>query len=878
MKETWKDYIAPGILASGLLMLLIGVTVFGSPAHERQINHSYMTTDDSTPSMVTSDEIIEDVVPPPAVVEEEKVPVVKEEASEPATRKARVKTPETRDSYELDDWDDGLYDLVKGKRESYDPDQVLKIIQEQTDLKESDGAFYYYAIAYLHDRFVRNSQTFRKSNYTRAVENYTKAIELDDSVALFHHFRGQVNYYYAMEEIAPEFYEKAIENYKAAAERDPKWPMPVDMQGWTAFRQGKDDEAIQFLEQALEIDPECLDALNCMIQICVKKSNDDPKNVDVIHKGLDTIKRLHTLLKEGKKFGNISYVPGYARQLVDKLAQVEKISPKTHPEYFRARDYLDFVALYLNSTHNYQEALALLEGNKWIGFDYENILFFFPNKPEFERKYLRAYWNFHLGACYYETGNYEKAFEAMTVHYENRRLEDGSMPSHSFVLSSNKTCRYYYFKSAIQLERFQEITDMAKSLNITKFNLVSSIWGEVVYSLFKTGKNEEAMKLIGSDVQDLVRLRGSIENKKIYGGIRDYYLEECYRNAISPSRDSNLWGSRIEQLFETDASLNEQNVQMLKSLAETFVERKDHALAIRFYERYVQYVPTDENALSSLLGEYKLGNIFNEKAFNMASQLVVMSPQNANYWIERACIAFKMSNHGKRSLAVYDLTRAIELLEANNATKDRLQTVYAKRAECYMRDGHQNYALEDYMKILDLVPSNVKPEEIRVETFEHEQGIDFFALIINCMDLSYHSPSSKDNIIKSCTELMQRGGDECLLLERRGQSYFKSGQYRKALDDFLIVLQFESSQKSSIPRERTLASIGQCYSNLHYLDQGIEYLTLAIEENPNNRNTYLARANVYTLKSIPTDEKQEYYRELAKQDKEKANELQKNQR
>jgi len=1077
MKETWKDYIAPGILASGLLMLLIGVAVFGSPANEWQINRSYMTTDDSTFMMMfSSDERVDVIILQPDVDEmpvkdadrlskpasancvdmcawnnklqpklnpmqscsPEEIPqlierftelkesdgafyyyalgyvavsfsrksnsfreenyryavanftkaierddavayyyhfrgqsqffygknthlsspldaaiddyktaaqldptwpmplsmqgwayvekqdrqeayrlfnealkldpihccedakndlrnlrtmlsgadwqeiaaevnvqttVVEENTSAQTstTQASRIKTPETRDSYELDGWDDGIYDLVKGKRDSYNPDQVLKIIQEQTDLKESDGAFYYYAIGYVHDRFMRNSQIFRKSNYTRAVENYTKAIELEDSVALFHHFRGQVNYYYALNENSPEYYEKAVENYKAAAERDPKWPMPIDMQGWTAFHQGKYDEAIQFLEQALEIDPECLDALNCTIHVYVRKTNKDPKDIDAIKKGLDTIKRLHTLLKEGKEFGNISYA-GYARQLIGKLKQVEDISPKTHPEYFDFYSCSDFAIQYLTKTQDYQEALALLEG---IDSNNESILFFPPSGPESEQKRLRANRNFHLGACYYETGNYEKAFESMTAYYMG--LTSGAS---SLFIPSGKSNEYYYFKSAVKTEHFQECVDMVERLELMDIKIkmrASGVLGEVIYSLFKTGKNEEAMKLIGSgtNVSELAQLRGDIRDKEIYEKICGCYFEECYRNAISSSNDSNTWMKKIEQLFEMGISLDNKKIEYLKLLAESSVRLSDRTQAIRFYERYVQYVPTDENALYSLLGAYEQGNVFNDKSFNVASQLIAIDPQNADYWIERAYIVFKISNRGKRNLAVYDMTRAIELLEANGAANDQLQTAYAKRAECHKRNDNSEFALEDCMKAITLAPANVKLKEIQVKTFEHEQGINIFDLTIGYITL-FSTRELNLFCVKCCTELLQRGGDECRLLEKRGTAYFYLSQFQKAIDDFLVVAQFAPTQGLNLPKEKVLYYIGQCYGRLKNFDQGIEYLTLSIEEKPDHWEAYNLRSDLYSNKaSRPnlTDEERAYYRELASQDRKKAEEL-----
>jgi Tfp pilus assembly protein PilF len=1082
MKETWKDYIAPGVLACGLLMLFIGVAVFGSPVHERQINRSYMTVDDSLAMMFSSDERVDVVILQPDVEEtppakntdrlgkpastncidmcawnnklkpnlrpmqscspeeipqlierftelkesdgavyfyalayvadhfsrisnvsreanyrfaianytkaierddtvshyyhfrgqthyfygknthlsqpldmaiadykkaatidpewamplvmqgwafvkkqdrreayrlfnealkldpihccndaknefqrlrttisgpawqdmaaeekiqvavvEEKTPVVEKAAS--ATQASRVKAPETRDSYELDGWDDGIYDLVKGKRDSYDPAQVLKIIQEQTDLKESDGAFYYYAIGHLHDSLMRNSKTFRKSNYVRAVENYTKAIELDDSVALFHHFRGQVNYYYALNENAPEYYEKAVENYKAAAKRDPKWPMPLDMQGWTAFYQGKYDEAIQFLEQALEIDPECLDALNCIIQVYAKKTDKNPKDIDAIKKGLAGIERLHTLLKEGKKFGNLSYVPGYARQLLGKLKLAENISPKTHPKYYDVRGCLDFVNQHFTQTRSYQEALALLEE---FDFESESILFF-PGTSKPEQKRLQANRNYYFGACYYETGDYEKAFEAMTACYAD--LTPNTLVF-SFLGGENN--QYYYFKSAVKLGRFQECVDMVERLNLANSNMrASGILGEVIYSLFKTGKSEEAMKLIGSgtNMSELARILVNAQDREIYEKVRDCYLEECCRRATSSSEDSNFWLKKAEQLFEMDAPLDDKKIQYLKSLAETLVEREDYVQAIRFYERYLQCVPADEAALYSLLGVCKLNHAYNEQSFNVASQLIAVAPKNADYWTERACIVFKSPTRKKTSLAIYDLTRAIELLEANGASNDRLQAAFAKRAECHKRDNKIEIALEDCMKIVALAPPNAKIEEIRVEAFEQGQEFDILTFAIDCM-IVYPSRKHSDAVAKYCTELIQRGGDECRLLEQRFNAYYRMGQLTKAIDDFLVLLQFAPSQDLTVSKEKILYYIGDCYGRLDNFDQGIEYLTLAIEENPNNGQAYGQRSHFYGRKAAQpflTKEEREHYQELARQDEEKAKELLKDQ-
>jgi len=780
----------------------------------------------------------------------------------------RIAVPETRNSYELDKWVDKINVIYRQENKDFNPENAVKLLAEKTDLKETDGAFYYFALGYLHDRMSRDSQLFRKSNYARAIENFTKAIELDDSVAIFYHFRGQVNYFYALYENAPEFYEKALDNYKIAEKRDPTWPMPVCLQGWVAFRKGNDEEAITQLERALEVDTECLDALKCLIEVSVKMSENNPKDAEIIKKGLAAIKRLHTLLKEGKTFGNISYVPGWSRLLIERLKQLEPVNEETNSEFLSRLDRLSFIYEAVRNKE-YVKALKKIDA---FDFSEENI-YYVTNVPV-----LQQNWTEQLAVCrticYYETGDYENALEYI-------KTSSFSL-SHSLSLNHPPLIEYYAEIHA-KLGLYEELLEWFSRTD-GSIRLGSFFDMHINYALFKTGQTEKACEMFATRwTQYDNRLMGTFVagfrgDEEIIGKLQDAYFQAVYEKAsqenAETARQPNSQTSRLNNWISRQRPKEMLSPDHYKKAGMLFERQENYRIAIPMYEICAYFEPTDESILLLLMKcQQKAEQLDN--AVRTASQLIAVAPNNAEYWLARANMTHLSRNFPPRVL--YDVTRAIELLEASGATKETLQRVYLQRAEL-LSQQEPLAALEDYMKVIEMAMPGTKLEEIRFETFEHPEGVAVFDLTLKMMQ---SVPRGHQKFVSICEQLLKKGGDERRLLVVRASLYSQLGQHAKAIDDYKVVVMFEPSENDTFSKSDAYARLGGCYHMTGKLDEAIENYSLALEENPRNQTAYQGRTTVYQTKSYQhglTEEQRNKFQELARQDNETRMELLQQQR
>jgi len=896
-KEHWQDYLIPFFWVAGLFMVMISVAVLGrlgAQLDSRIYVPPGMT--DVVMAGTTNDDIFVAIVErignnnPDPFGEEDGVaekdqsgkeadPDETPEEVKPASD--RVGVPETRNSYELDKWVDKINVIYRQENKDFNPENAAKLLAEKTDLKESDGAFYYFALGYLHDYMSRDSQLFRKSNYARTIENYTKAIELDDSVAIFYHFRGQVNYFYAQYENAPKFYEKALDNYKIAEKRDPTWPMPVDMQGWVAFKKGNYEEAIIQLERALEVDAECLDALNCMVQVYVRMSDNNPEDAEIIKKGLAAIKRLHTLLKEGKTFGNTTYVSGWAGHLAGRLIRLGVANIETHPEFFSRQEHLNRIieALRNKEYTKVLEKIDVLEA-------YHESIYFGPNYSSLypSSQSLAERLAVCRAVCYYETGDYENALKQIKTlpgPYTQYHFSGGyiNQPPHSPISE-------YYIKILTKLQRYDELLEWSsQESNLQGARNRMYVTMYINYALFKTGQTEKACKMFANYHQGgyaNLAVHGIKDDDGIFAKLQESYFpahfELASKESAETARQPNSQTNRLINWVNGRQQSERISPDQYKKVAELLVGQKNYQQAIPLYERYIHYAPNDETTLYAILGCYQLAEQYDANAVRIATQLIAIAPKNADYWLERAYMQHKFSRRGDQQQVLFDVTRAIELLEASGETGETLQRAYMQRAEL---QNDPITALKDCLKIIEMAPPGTKLEAIRGETFQYPEGISVFDLAMKAM------PSAlgidPDFVLSVCEQFLKKGGDERRLLGIRASLYTHLGQHAKAIDDYKVVVLFEPSENDTLSKSDAYGGLGDCYYRTRQFDEAIESFSLSLEENPRNWRTYECRAQAYQAKgSQPglTEEQRKEINELASQDQNTARELlnQQNQR
>ena len=824
----------------------------------------------------------------------------------------RIKKPETTDSRELDRWNEAFRDIVVSAG-FHRPDEVAELVTQWTGLTEEDGKFYHYVCGYVHDRMSRIWKEFRLSHYAKAVERFTKAIELDADVAVFYHFRGQVNYFFAENENLPEYYEKAMENYILAERCDPAWPMPVDMQGWVLMRQEKYDEAVTCFERAVAIDDDCFDAMSGMVQVIDKKMERDPKNIELIKQGLDWIERWHRIIVKRSNDQELPNGTALARKLITRWKNQEKISPVEYPKCF-TRDELA----------NRASALTLSEPEE-TAFLYDQILngevspyFYYEFKNPPERKFLTQYQEknayFNRAFAYFKIGDYEKALAASD---DFRKISDDINWSPSYAEAPN--IHFIHVKSLFGLKRYEEVIDYYASGKVTLDQLKQwgnshhPLYADIALAMSKAGQTEQMLDFVAHfekpnrDILGLITSQSRVTKEPLLKSFVHAYAEALYQKALYEDADhsQNLPQSTVKRLNDLLNLIKRYDDGLhpyYKKLGDMFFERKQYASAAVNYEQYLKYASHETDILEPLLQCYEtLRN--GKEAVCTATILIMLHPDNPDLWIRRARIHHKYPEReyqNRESLSINDMNRAIELLERNGETdKKRLAQAYVWRGEMLCNHQRFHHATADYMKAVELVAGTPLNEVLFENTGGDKTVFAYQLLLCNLLNYwNYPHPIEKP-IAELCTEFIKQGGDELFLVAARAE-FWKNAPL-KAIDDYLVVMEFSKADRygdvkdigyegfSKISKEHACKQLASCYyslstgnpNNKEYFDKAIGYCTQMIEKYPRNNNEdelpYSWCLMVYRAQveknDLLTDEERERYKKLQGENENKIQEI-----
>lgn len=927
MKETWKDYFAPGVLAVGLFSLLIGVAVFGSPTYEREANRSYVTEDTSSVRImsVSTDEswdeidfdarakeesvvasklrqqkeaekqflefqdeirtrreryaVTVEMAQTRETIDSRKPAIATERVSEDADQPhsmERLKACDSRAPISVEEWLGQLRRLMSCNKLSANPKNAPDLVERFTELKESDGAFYYFTVGAVHEQLFRTYRPFRLSNHAKAVEAYQKAINLEKDNAVFHYYLGQADYYLALREDTPLLYERAMTHCQTAESLSSHWVAPVVMQGRCSLALQNNREAIRHFDRAMKIDDQCIDAYLGNIEAWMKISDGDPKNPEPINKGLDNARRFRKVVRKTDRF----YLPDYYHQvntLINRLKEIETITIDTHPEYFANHELSGAAAVHA-AAGRYEEAIRLydvLVENDCIPGWIQN--FHFLPSTDLPRR-LRA-------DCLYHSGQYNKAVKDYELYFEQRK--DVARRTDSTILNaSDQITVVHYLKSLLKLAQFQKILDFANEYNIADQRHMHHKQCEILVciaiAMAKSGKTEEMDSFIRSQAAKLHSKSFvlSVNDDPVFEEFTAIYFDMLRRKAYGTNDSQAATQFTKTYLEHVDACVEKYSGYHVycRDAAELLAFRQNHAQAAEYYEKYLFYVPEDEQSLYALLGCYELAGK-NEDALRIISQLVAIKPDNADYWLERAQISVTVSPD--RNSAVQDLTKAIALLEGTPGNDTLLIKAYTWRALEYQRQNHYPNKLMDLKKALEITDRLKTPDFQLVDDILEQGKIDIIIeFITTCIGINAHA-----EIIERCDSLIEKGGDERILLTSRAGALQSIGQYEQALEDYFLVAGFPKTGKiptnflfkDKLKQEHLYHEIGRCYSSMKNYDKAVDYYTLAIEENPGEYWLYDSRAGAYNGIYIHTPghspEEKNNYQSLMKQDREKAKEL-----
>ena len=814
----------------------------------------------------------------------------------------RIKKPVTTESRELDRWNDAFREIVV-KAGQVRPEDVPERVMQWTGLTEDDGKFYHYVCGYVHDRMSRLWKDFRLSHYTQAVAHYTKAIEQDDSVAVFYHFRGQVNYFFAENENAPEYYEKAIEDYIAAERCDLAWPMPPNMQGWALFRLQKYGEAVTCFERAIAIDADCFDAMSGMVHVIDKKTELDPTNIEMLKQGLDWIERWHKVIITRNNDHELPNGTELARKLIARWKDQETISPMEYPKCFTRRELEDQILFPLSDEDGLIVYDWLMSGevSPYIYHDYKH-----STGSDFSSQTQEIRVLFKIATIHLRQGNYDKAL-AMIEAYQ--KIPDNDV---TVGYSDVPNIHHIHIKSLYCLGRYEDVIDYYTSGGVTLEQLIE--WGRsheplyayVALAMHKAGQTEQMLGFVANFEQpnrNIVELIVGDSRQKpdpIPELFIRTYLDALYQKAVDEDVDHtrNVPQSTIVRLcyllnrvIDYDSSYH----PFYKKLGDMFFECKQYASAAEHYEQYLKYASHDTDVLEPLLQCYEtLQNA--KEAVRVATILIMIHPDNPDHWIRRARLQHKYYDYShprSGSLSINDMERAIELLERDGETdKKRLAQAYLWRGDMLCFHDRSHHAAADYMKAVELT-AETPLDEVRFENAKGVKTVYAYRELLYRLLNSRNDPRAMETPVSElCTEFILQGGDELFLIASRAEARQWESELLKAIDDFLVVMEFSKAEKHTdvaaigypeiiwISREHACYQLANCYQSLSvskpknkdYFDKAIEYCTRLAEKYPGYRGlelpyswrSYLYRIQVEKNDQL-TDEERERYQLLSEE-------------
>ena len=791
----------------------------------------------------------------------------------------QIRKPTTTESRGLDRWNDAFRNIVEHLPVP-NPDEMPNLATQLTGLTESDGPLYYYVVAYLYDRFSRNSETFRKTNYTRAVENFTKAIEQNDSVAVFYHFRGQVNYFYALNESKPEFYEKAIEDYNAATKCDPNWAMPPNMHGWVLFQLQKYDEAAEQFERAVTIDEKCVDAMKGYAET-IYKVYDQSTSAEPIQKALDFIKKWHDLVRDDPD--NRVRVGFFDNSQIEKLIthlkyQFKRIDELTNPEYFSKHD----VFRAMNDAceqKRYDDAMRLSE--IIVSEEHRNVYSYWP---DFVRNFLQSRPDYYLirSQCHYGIKEYENAIEDLKIFEEKTKQNSYWRDSYG------DTAACYYILSLFSLERYDEAVEYYQSKQLNASRLKKDYaYMALGLAFHRLGKDREMLESMDKYSVNGVPLENIINYHKDKKVAEDFCM--AYFNAYIESIKQAI--SNGEPVDKTKVSHftyhvnsmtdNADYCRWLVPLGDLHVALESYDKAVQCYTQYLDIEPQDIPATEKLMRLQEQQNRWSE-AIRVATKLIAMDPENPNRWIDRARLEGKYPDDHRPRLSIGDLTRAMKLLGEEKS--QQMATLHFWRGEQYTKAYRHKEAIADWKTAMKMTSDK--------QSFESIAGDKTLGPVKLLLDLCRRaSPNSDDgrtefllDVIDFCTKAIEKGHDEQLVLVTRADAYQRLGQYQKAIDDYMVLVTFGLPKDSTLTLDQCCYEISQCYKLGDFpdliwqkqLEKAVEFATLAIEHAKEPQVGFYAHRYVIYSQLVEgqlTDEQRQEYEKQMSQDHAKASEL-----
>jgi tetratricopeptide (TPR) repeat protein len=226
-----------------------------------------------------------------------------------------------------------------------------------------------------------------------------------------------------------------------------------------------------------------------------------------------------------------------------------------------------------------------------------------------------------------------------------------------------------------------------------------------------------------------------------------------------------------------------------------------------------------------------------------------LTPQQkeAKEWFEKAQKLRKTSND---QLEIEYYTKAIEL-------DPNFTEAYYYRGYNYALEGNFDQAIKDCNKAVEIDSKDAKAYFFRGLVYyikgDYENPIRDLAKIVDCFRDYLIAEMDFTEAIKLNPNLLEAYYYRGLIYRKRGNLYFKKGDYVGAIGDFTKVIKLNPNNAKAYYLR------GDTYREMGNYKQAMEDLTRAIKLNPNYAKAYYSRGLTYKCLEMPTNACDDFY-------------------
>jgi len=461
-----------------------------------------------------------------------------------------------------------------------------------------------------------------------------------------------------------------------------------------------------------------------------------------------------------------SLLPAYVWQIVIKKLNIEAQKEKLKVQF--GPGYIDYI-------------LGFMKGGTQI-FDYE--LFDTSQEKDFDRAiFLRGDICYHLdGKNVDEAEKLLKELEELEIHHPNFLLENARFlalknePAKALEIVENLFEKYDFKKNSYAMfvkgsilmafddeEHLNQSAEVCRTI-LTEYPDYYYVQDVLMEVLIKLGKLEEALDYVMDEILAKYPSSPAMGHAARVNDLLMKKNEEKYaqnpkdNDTVMALADNFIKSHRYENAYDLLMKHNDiRTHKYFRILSISCLEKRDYEKAIEYAEQSNNLQPNYGAYLDltdALTAQKKY-----TKALETADYAFSLNLPTNGYDIIRKARLFISKSSVCKNLKEYE--KAIAVLDSALEINNKIDYVYAIKAEIYKEIGNYNEAIEQAETALSFFPYNVQPYETMVEIFYNSgnpEQVD--AIISRAAQFQIDSPGLK--FYKACCLSKEKKTDEAM--------------------------------------------------------------------------------------------------------------------